>query len=361
MTDKKPEKTAKAQTDQKIQPDPRTDEDWANILKACRSNPNYIHPKEAQALASLKERYPELALHEFWNRFPKDRALYAFLFSRKLDVARTADLLKEHLTYRHDHGFMQEIKPSELDQNVVSSGYAYHVPFKRDMQGRCVMYLFMGRYKPKEYGKGAMPKIQVFLFDYLIRHEGLDCFRFGFTYVEDISGVGLSNMSQDKAEQKQMMKMMEIFPLRIRSILVVEPGIIIRALMRIAKFFVKKKIIQRVECIKREELFTRITAENLIEAWGGKIKFDFKKHWQEQVVKQWELDHKATSSSESGSTETDADGDIDADGGPVATTAITDSSSTLGATVPSKPLRSPSDSDAAAMEKYAHDLEAEQR
>jgi len=302
-----------------ILPDPRTDEEWAAIEKVCKSDPYYIHPKEAQALSTLKEKFPEVALHSFWNRYPKDKALYAFLFARKLDVARTADVLKEHLAWRHDHGFMDEIKASHLDPKLRDSGFAFHTPGKRDSRGRLICYIFMGKFKPKEYSKGAMAKVQIWTFEHLLKTEPLDAFRFGFTYVEDISGAGLSNIQTDKAEQKQTVAMLEIFPFRIRSILVVEPGIIVRTLMRIAKFFVKKKVLQRVECVKRAELLNYMAADQLITEFGGTYKFDFQEYLR-KVLAQEATESKQDTTSSSAT----ADTDIDADAHSSSATADTD-------------------------------------
>jgi len=304
-----------------IVPDPRTDEEWKSILEACKSDPNYIHPKESQALAKLKEQYPDVALHPFWNKYPKDKALYAFLFARKLDVARTADVLKEHLSWRKTHGFMEEVRISQVNQKMLDSAYAFHVPGKRDFQGRGVCYIFMNRFKPKEYQKGSMARMQIWYFEHHLRTEPLDCFRFGFTYIEDISGVGMSNMQSDKAEQKQTTEMLEIFPLRIRSILVVEPGVIIRALLKIAKFFVKKKILQRVECVKRGDLLERMSPESLLTDFGGAVKFDFREYIDdirrkdgfEYDRKKHELVPTSTTSSTAKPSETENQQEIDAD------------------------------------------------
>jgi len=313
---------------QPVIPDPRTDEEWASIEKICKSDPNYIHPKEAQALSVLKEKYPEVALHSFWNRFPKDKALYAFLFARKLDVARTADVLKEHLAWRHDHGFMDEIKASSLDQKMMDSLFGFYVPGKRDNRGRLISYIFMGRFKPKDYSKGAMAKVQIWTCEHLLKTEPLDAFRFGFTYVEDLTGAGLSNVQSDKAEQKQTMAMLEIFPLRIRSIffLVVEPGIIIRALLKIAKFFVKKKVLQRVECVKRTDLPNYMAADQLITDFGGTVKFDFKAYVNELRQKEngdtKQDENSTTTNSTTALPTTTRDTDsIDADAGPSSSSA----------------------------------------
>jgi len=319
MTEKK--------TTNPVLPDPRTDEDWAAIQKACKEDPHYIHPKEAQALKELKEKFSDVSLHSFWDRFPKDKACYAFLFARKLDVARTASVMKEHMQWRRDHCYLEGVRLSQLDPKMMQSAFAYHTPGKRDSHGRLISYIFMARFKPKEYSKGAMNKVQIWTFDHMLKTEPIDAFRFGFTYVEDLAGAGLSNIQNDKAEQKQMMQMLEIFPLRIRSILVVDPGIILRTFLRIAKFFVKKKILQRVECVKRVDLLDRIPADSLITEFGGNYKFDFSAYMAEQLrnenneAKQAEQETSLSSSFSSSSsktttatstTETDTT-DIDAD------------------------------------------------
>jgi len=69
---------------------------------------------------------------------------------------------------------------------------------------------------------------------------------------------------------------LQYFPMRLQSILVVEPGKIIKALLKIAKFFVKMKLLKRVECVTRAELQEKVGIQNLCPEFGGTNVFDYR-------------------------------------------------------------------------------------
>lgn len=77
------------------------------------------------------------------------------------------------------------------------------------------------------------------------------------------------------AMDKFMKEGFKYFPMRIASILVIEPGKILEVLLKIAKFFVKKKLLARVETLSKAELQSRVAPAELLPEFGGTSTFDY--------------------------------------------------------------------------------------
>lgn len=257
--------------DEKGKRDGRTEAEWALVEEKTKTDRNFLLPSEIAALATLKSRMDCSMFH--------DRMLYVCLFARKLDVSRTVELLHGHIKWKKAHGFDRPRRLSDVDQKLVDSAYSFATPNVRDSKGRGVMYIFMNRFFPDEYAPDAFFQNVVWSFEWTCHNIDLDIHRKGFTVIETIHGVSLRKnfaFGKTKAAMDKFMKEgFKYFPMRIASILVIEPGKILEVLLKIAKFFVKKKLLARVETLSKLELQSRVAPEDLLPEFGGTSTFDY--------------------------------------------------------------------------------------
>lgn len=79
---------------------------------------NYLHEEERAALALFKRRCPSLAGHPALS----EKELLIFLFARKLDISRTAALIKKHLKWRINHDLMRPLSRTEVPATLMEDG-----------------------------------------------------------------------------------------------------------------------------------------------------------------------------------------------------------------------------------------------
>jgi len=208
-----------------------------------------------------------------------DRTLYVCLFARKLDVSRTVELLKGHLKWKKDHNLDRPRRLSDIDTKLVDAAYSFANPDVRDNKGRGVMYIFMNRFFPDNYTDDAFLQNVVWSFEWTCQNIDFDIHRKGFTVIESIDGVSIrKNMAFGKKKailDKFMKEGFKYFPMRIASILVIEPGKVLEILLKIAKFFVKKKLLARVETLHKADLLSRVASAELLPYFGGTSTFDY--------------------------------------------------------------------------------------
>jgi len=132
-----------------------------------------------------------------------------------------------------------------------------------------VIYLFPGRLKMKEFTLKDYLDFTFYWWGESLKQD-LDMHRNGICYVESLKGMRLSSLDLKIAKGMQDAVQSHL-TIQIRKILVVDPGLILKACMKIAKVFVKKKIMDRVELCKRTDLVNFIAEDHLIKEFGGNL------------------------------------------------------------------------------------------
>jgi len=214
----------------------------------------------------------ELKKHEISKGIP-DKVLLVFLFARKLDVKRTISLLTLNMQFMKEYGYSWNvpITASEVDPRLLKNPFAFSLPGNRDKLGRKISYLFPARLRMKDFTFKQIMDFTMFSF-YEYLKEGLDVHRAGVTYIEDIKGMQMKNIDMNMAN-KMNKNVKDTFPLKIKLILVVNPGTLIKVLLAIARVFVKKKVMERVKIVdKTEELTQFVELDQLPKCFGGKLE-----------------------------------------------------------------------------------------
>jgi len=100
----------------------------------------------------------------------------------------------------------------------------------------------------------------------------LDFHRNGLIFIADLEGFGLKNLDLS-IQRKINSALMDNFPLRVRKVLLVNPPLIINTIIAGIRLFMKKKIMDRIQVIQREEVLEHIEADQLLTNFGGNIDY----------------------------------------------------------------------------------------
>jgi hypothetical protein len=225
-----------------------------------------ISKREHQVLQQLKEHPIAQGLD--------DRYLMIFLLGRKLNLTRTIELLTLNKKFLEDNGYVnRQVKIEDLNQELARTMYSFNVPGCRDIEGHYVAYIIPARVFLKRYT--VKEQLDLFMFHWgRFLLEPLDGHRKGFVFIEDLANVGLSNFdTKNGAELNKAVQ--NHFPIRIAGILILNPGTIIKVLLKIAKLFIKKKILQRVMTISHADIEKYIEKSQLIDTFGGSVHYGF--------------------------------------------------------------------------------------
>jgi len=219
---------------------------------------------ENECLQELRKHYCTKGL--------SDKRVCYFMFGRKLNLKRTVELIKANLQWRKDNGYYdRNVKFSELNPKIVETNYSYMIPEGRDLQGRAVIYLTPGRLMMGSFSLKEILDFAIWQTDTMFQIESLDFYRHGVVCIEDISGMSLKNM--DRKANVAFKEMNNVFPNRIKGIYIVNPTKLLSILIKIARFFVKAKVIARVKTVQMAELTQYVEADKLSKEYGGNAEF----------------------------------------------------------------------------------------
>jgi len=231
---------------------------------------------EFGATTAEKQALVEFKKHPITEGLP-DRRLMIFLFARKLNVERAVLMLTNNLTIRKDLDIPVSISIEQISPKILEAHFMFYVPKAVDKLGRNIQYLILRNVVPGNFTMVEFLTYMFYMSD-LSENEHPDCLRKGVVIVEDLEGASMknvnSNMGSVTSKNGKKVSMQDCFPGRIQAVWVINPPVIVKLLIKFAKFFVKKKLIQRVALLsKPEELLEHIDAENLLEEFGGTKKF----------------------------------------------------------------------------------------
>jgi len=224
---------------------------------------------EWEALQNMKNTYPELC-----SKFD-DRFIMACLFSRKLKLDRTVLMLEANFEWRKHHGFEEIPDWYSLNRSVLADNFAYTIPGARTKDGHGIIYARFANMLPSDHENFVSDILNYMMWNNMvgILTEDMDYHRNGAYFVADFKSVGWKNWSI-KLQSTVTSALMDKFPLRINRLLCFNPPVIFKAILAAAKLVVKKKLVDRVQLIRPEEVTKYIDKSQLSSEFGGDIDFN---------------------------------------------------------------------------------------
>jgi len=237
-----------------------------------------LFPQEWQALTDLKTNYSEVCQNY------SDEFLMSCLFARKLDLVRTHLLVSANLKWRKENGFMNIPTIADVNLDIMKNWTVAQGTRAKDGSGCNYMEI-----KDMEMGKEpwtvpTMMKWVAWFYFVGIFCDGIDVLRNGMTMIEDLEGYGWKHFDIDF--QKKMANVWtDTFPMRLKKILVLNPPAIFEAVMKIAKTFMKAKMLDRMEIVTKKDLPKHVSKDQLPERFGGNYSIS----WDDSIaiLKEW--------------------------------------------------------------------------
>jgi len=250
---------------------PKTDNELHERFQWTKElDPDHIFEEEKEMIKELREKIPQLEKES-------DKFVATFLFARRHDVKEAASLLTKFYKLKAQYA------PAFDNHHIPSFKYTKLLRENRDMLGLPLM-------QPRGYrdNHGRMLRMMVLVLDnpslrnleftytlsywqiyYQIASEPLNAWRNGTVVVLDLKDCAFRNVDLSSKGREVSKAMQGVFPTRIRSMLCVNGGTVMGALLTAGKFVLPKKMMKRVENIDTEKLKELIPPEYLIPHFGG--------------------------------------------------------------------------------------------
>jgi hypothetical protein len=187
---------------------------------------------------------------------------------------------------RKDHKLTEPVKFSTLNQKLLKMGYSWTLEDRFGKEGHGIAYIIMRNFIPSsDVTLSDNIRFITWYFERAFTMLPLRSWRQGTIYIEDLGGVGMKNMGSNKDQKALTNAVTNSLPLRISNIYIINPGWIFKVLIKIAKFFMKAKIVQRVEIVDSKTLLEKVPKECVLTEFGGELKFSYEQ-WLETVAKE---------------------------------------------------------------------------
>eukprot|EP01130_Rhizamoeba_saxonica_P003382 TRINITY_DN1430_c0_g1_i1.p2 TRINITY_DN1430_c0_g1~~TRINITY_DN1430_c0_g1_i1.p2 ORF type:complete len:243 (+),score=68.19 TRINITY_DN1430_c0_g1_i1:377-1105(+) len=192
----------------------------------------------------------------------------ACIFSRKMDLKRVEEMLKSCWKWRVENDYETFPFWSDIPHQMFESGAFFAIPGNRTLDGQAIFYIKPSLWFPKQIDLQMLTDWIAYSNGVGNYFDNMDCHRNGLVMIEDLSGMTMQNVDM-KMQKKFNKSLMDNFPFRIKAIYMLHPPAILRGIMAVGKFFMKKKIRDRLHVIEPETLYEIIDPDELHVDFGG--------------------------------------------------------------------------------------------
>jgi len=226
---------------------------------------NHIFPEEYSMIAQLRKEFGSDV--QDWS----DKYLLYFIFARRHDMELTKELLQKHLAKLKEYGFDKRTLTVD-DCHGFKSGSNLYIKGAVDKYERLVTYYKMRYDEPKTID--LKQKYAMLFWDtrYRCEIEPIRYLRNGMLIVGDLGGFGWKNIDLSPESKEYMAAMSGVFPRRLRDLVAVNGGPLLRLIMKAGKVILPKKIMKRVHVIDKKALKDLIPDQWLPVEYGGSLK-----------------------------------------------------------------------------------------
>jgi len=200
-----------------------------------------------------------------------DRFLMACLLARKMDVSRAEELLKKNWLWRIRNGYEHLPSFSSLDLSLLRTGLL-SIAGTRSLNGCGILYFSPASIMPGSSTYQSVIDILVWYWGIGMEKERVDAHREGVIIVQDMSGFSWKNFDT-RFERHIAEAMQDHFPQRVKKILLLNPPVILRAVLAVLRVIMKKKMMDRFEVVDLPGLLRYVSADQLWTRYGGKVEY----------------------------------------------------------------------------------------
>eukprot|EP01132_Coremiostelium_polycephalum_P000504 gene504-635_t len=205
----------------------------------------------------------------------EDQYLMIFLFAKKLNVAKAAEVLENNLSVRKKLNIPFPVRKRDVNPEIAKKASSFSMISKCDKENRTISYIYPSRIIPKEYPFNEYIAHLLWNVDQTAHYDS-STHRLGLIVVEDLKNISLLKNFDRRFNTLLNGKSMEnIFPGRIQKIYLINSPFFARPLLSFAKTFIKSKIINRISIIKKEKLTEFIEPDQLCVDFGGSLTLSY--------------------------------------------------------------------------------------
>ena len=238
---------------------------------------------EVSALKQLKLEEPELCAGR------KDSFLMKFIWARKLDTRRAAEVLRDHLEWRKEWD-LENLDTPALGA-YLHSGVSVWTPGLYSREGYSATFIVprnLDLAQWKKLGSRGMMHSIYYVTDLASDHD-IDIARQGTVMVIDFAGASWSTIlaavkGDDNFDISKIIDSSQNhMPSRVRDIILLNSPWWIRMLLSMVKPLLKSSLRRKIHAAKTSELGNYFTQDNILSEWGGARKFDLHQ-WADTIV-----------------------------------------------------------------------------
>lgn len=163
-----------------------------------------------------------------------------------------------------------------LNADLVSLGAAIHPPGCVDKHGRLITWFWMRKMGIRR-PLSAMMAWSIWESEWLVHTEPLKSLRNGSVWIMDMESFSLfKNIDTSPEGRAWSQSISGCFPTRVRGIQFFNAGIFVRGLMSVAKWVLPKKLMKRMQQIKKSDLDDIVPVPaNRLTMYGGELEIDW--------------------------------------------------------------------------------------
>jgi hypothetical protein len=227
-----------------------------------------------------KEALQEAKGWEVAEHFP-DHFIMSCIFSRKFDMKRVRHMMEQCFAWREAEGYVDWPTYDSIEKDFLFNGSWYQVPGARAKDGCGILYMKVKNMITKD-------QVEFDLAEYFMRVmmwnnsvgmfvDGIDIHRNGFYWICDMKGYGWKHVDLDM--QKKMSKIRDHFPMRLKTMFLLNPPKVMKAIMLVLKPFMQKKVRKRMKNISSlEDLLEHFDEDQIVTEFGGTVVYDADQH-----------------------------------------------------------------------------------
>lgn len=242
-----------------------------------------LHSDEISALKQLKSDNPELVSGQ------RDAFLMKFLWARKLNVSRAAELLEDHLKWR-EQWTVDDLDGAAVEE-FLRAGVSMWIPGLYNKKGYSASFVVPRKLDIdlwKKLGTRGMLHAVWYMTDLASDHD-INIGREGTVVVFDFAGASWSNLigafkgDSDFDLTKLIESSQNHIPSRIRDVILLNAPWWVRALLGMVKPLLKSSLRHKIHSAKTSDLTEYFAPEHIPEEWGGSREFDLDK-WSKEIL-----------------------------------------------------------------------------
>lgn len=243
-----------------------------------------LYPEELSALKRFKLDFAESCEGR------TDAFLMKFLWARKLDLDRAAELLQDHLKWRKQWN-LDDLDVSSV-REFLKAGFSMWVPGLYNKQGYSATFIVPRKLDLsawKKLGTRGMLHAVWYITDLAVDHD-INVGREGTVVVFDFVGASWSHLwavikPDDKFDLSKLIEASQNhLPSRIRDVILLNSPFYIRTVLQVVKPLLKSSLREKIHFAKNSDLTHYFTPDHIPVEWQGSREFDLHA-WSDQILK----------------------------------------------------------------------------